>query len=101
VCDAIRSEIIRGLQDNQATADVEIRIKVALVSERPSTQFGAPSTVRTYSTDLAGSSRGTPITMPTARVFGFDALFGRATLQENARQIASAAVEAVRAAKGK
>ena len=94
----IRAEIIRAFQDSQVT-DVEITVKVALVSERPSTQFGTPSTVRTVSVDLAGSSRGAAITMPTPRVFGFDALFGRTTLQENARQIAAAAADAVRAAR--
>jgi serine/threonine protein kinase len=95
VCGVIHAEIVRALQD-QVTADVEIAVKVAQVSERPSSQFGTPSTVRTYSVDLSGSSRGAVIAMPMPRVFGFDALFGRATLQENARQIASATLEAVR-----
>ena len=81
--------------------DIEVIVKVALVSERPSTQFGTPSTVRTYSVDVTANSRGTAIAMPTPRVFGFDALFGRAVLLENARQIAAGAVEAVRAFKGK
>jgi hypothetical protein len=81
--------------------DIEILVKVALVSERPSTQFGAPSTVRTYSVDVTANSRGTAIAMPTPRVFGFDALFGRPSLQDNARQIAAGAVEAVRAFKSK
>jgi hypothetical protein len=41
--------------------------------------------------------------MPEPRIFGFDALFGRARLQENARLIAAGTVEAVRTftAKGK
>ena len=74
-----------------------VTVNVALVSERPSTQFGTPSTIRTYSVELIGNSRGTALVMPERRVFGFDALFGRATLQESARQIASGTVEAVRA----
>jgi len=93
----LRSEIVQALQNNQVTVDVEIAVKVAVVSERPSTQFGAPSTIRTISVDLTGRSRGAALVMPPSRVFAFDALFGRATLQENARQLASGTVEAVRA----
>src|SRR5262249_18388177 len=99
-CGVIRTEIARALQENQMTADVEIAVKVALVSERPSTQFGAPSTIRTYSVDLSGTLRGAALTMPPPRVFGFDALFGRRTLEQNARQLASATIDAVQA-KGK
>src|SRR4030095_15670448 len=101
---AIRSEIARAFQadafsviGSQAIGDIALTVNVALVSERPSTQFGTPSAIRTYSVDLIGNSRGTALVMPERRVFGFDALFGRPTLQENARQIASAAIEAVRA----
>ena len=97
VCGVLRSEIVQALQNNQVTVDVEIAVKVAVVSERPSTQFGAPSTIRTISVDLTGRSRGAALVMPPSRVFAFDALFGRATLQENARQLASGTVEAVRA----
>ena len=97
VCGVIRSEIVQALQNDQVTVDVEIAVKVAVVSERPSTQFGTPSTVRTISVDLTGSSRGAALAMPPSRVFAFDALFGRSTLQENARQLASGTVEAVRA----
>jgi hypothetical protein len=106
----IRSELERALQadafavvGDRATADVDVTVNVALVSESSSTQFGAPSIVRTFSVDLIGRSQGTALVMPPRRIVAFDALFGRGTLQENARQIAAGAVEAVRAftAKGK
>jgi len=88
---------------DRATADIDVTVNVALVSESPSTQFGAPSITRTFSVELLGRSQGTALAMPPRRIVGFDALFGRTTLQENARQIAAGAVEAVRAftAKGK
>jgi serine/threonine-protein kinase len=110
VCGEIRSELVRALQadafpvvGNQAAADIEVTVNVALVSETPSTQFGTPITTRTYSVELTGSSRSTALVMPEPRIFGFDALFGRARLQENARLIAAGTVEAVRTftAKGK
>jgi hypothetical protein len=109
VCGEIRSELVRALQaefpvvGNQAAADIEVTVNVALVSETPSTQFGTPIITRTYSVELTGSSRSTALVMPEPRIFGFDALFGRARLQENARLIAAGTVEAVRTftAKGK
>jgi len=110
VCAVIRLELVRSLQadafpviDNQGTADIKVTVNVALVSERPSTQFGTPIVTRTYSVELTGSSRTTALVMPEPRIFGFDALFGRPTLQENARLIAVGAVESLRAftAKGK
>ena len=110
VCDAMRSELLRALQADafsvsatQATADIVVAVNVVPLSESPSTQFGTPSIVRTYSVELSGNSHGKPLVMPAKRVFGFDAVFGRPVLQENARQIASGTVEAVRAftAKGK
>jgi serine/threonine-protein kinase len=107
VCEAIRAEIVRGLQaeawsvGNPATAETAVTIKVALVSQTSSIQFGTPSMTRTYAVDLAGTSRGTALSMPATRVFAFDALFGRAVLQENARQLASGAVDAVRASAAK
>jgi len=94
-CDVIRSEIVRALQDNNVTADIEIGVKVAQTFVRPSTRFGAPSIIRTYSVELTGASRGTAVAMPATRPFDFDAL-DRPTLQDHARQLASATVEAVR-----
>jgi serine/threonine protein kinase len=101
-CDVIRSEIVRALRDNQVTGDIEIAVKVAQTLVRPSTRFGAPSIVRTYSVELAGMSRGAAVAMPEKRSFEFDAL-DRSALQDHARQLASATVEAVRAfaAKGR
>jgi hypothetical protein len=82
---------------NPSGADIEITVNVALVSETPSTQFGTPIVTRTYSVQLTGRSRSTALVMPAPRIFGFEALFGRARLQENARLIAAGAAEAVRA----
>ena len=100
----MRSEIARGLQaaafsvaNSQTTAETVVAVKVALVSQSSSVQFGTPSLTRTYAVELSGSSRCTALVMPATRVFEFDALFGRAALQENVRQLASGAVEAVRA----
>src|SRR5687767_13215830 len=110
VCAVIRLELVRSLQadafpviDNQGTPEIKVTVNVALVSERLSTQFGTPIVTRTYSVELTGSSRTTALVMPEPRIFGFDALFGRPTLQENARLIAVGAVESLRAftAKGK
>jgi len=95
-CEAIRSEIVRAFQDNRVTADVEIGVKVAQTFERPSTRFGIPSSIRTYSVEMTGTSRGTALAMPATRSFEFDVLDRRA-LQDYARQLASATVEAVRA----
>ena len=103
VCTAIRTELVRALQaeaipvvGNQFAPDIEATINVTLVSERPTTQLGTPSMIRTYSVELTGRSRSAAVVMADTRVFGFDALFGRPVLQENARQIAAGAVEAVR-----
>jgi len=84
-------------------ADIEVTVNVALVSERSATQFGTPTIIRTFSVQLSGRSRSAALVMAEARIFEFDALFGRPALQENARLIAAGAVEAVRAftAKGK
>jgi hypothetical protein len=106
----MRSELLRALQADafsvaasQATADIVVAANVVPLSQSPSTQFGTPSITWTYSVELTGNSHGTALVMPAKRVFSFDAVFGRAVLQENARQIASGTVEAVRAftAKGK
>jgi serine/threonine-protein kinase len=103
VCDTIRSEIVQALQrdriavvGNQAAATVALTVNVALVSETPSSQFGTPIITRTYSVDLTGVSRGTALAMPAPRVFGFDNVFGRPRLQDNARLIAASAVESMR-----
>ena len=100
----IRSEIVRALQadafpviGNQVPADVQVTVNVVLVSETSSTGFGTPITTRTFSVELIGSSRTTALVMPAPRVFGFDPLFGRPTLQENARVLAAGTVETVRA----
>ena len=103
VCAAIWSELVPALHadafpvvGNQVAADIEVAVHVALVSETPSTQFGTPIIIRTYWVELTGSSRSTALVMPEPRIFGFDALFGRTRLQENARLIAAGAVEAMR-----
>ena len=100
----IRSELVQALHAdgipvvaNQVPADIEVTVNIALVSERSSTQFGTPIITRTYSVGLTGRSRSAALVMADARVFGFDNVFGRPTLQENARLIAVGAVEAVRA----
>jgi len=96
----IRSEILQALQSSQLSADVDIAANVMLLLERPSTRFGAPSSVRTYSVELTGNSRGAALALPPKHSFEFDSL-DRSALQAHARQLASATVEAVRAAKGK
>src|SRR4030095_9425358 len=82
---------------NQAPTDIQVTINVALVSETSSTRFGTPITTPTSSVELTGNSRSRALVMPAPHIFGFDALFGRATLQENARQLAAGTVESVRA----
>jgi hypothetical protein len=98
----IRTEITRALYENQLTDGVEIAIKVAIIGERISTQFGTPSPVRTYSVELRGRSRGGDIMMLPNSPFEWDPLSGRRPLEQHARQVASNAVDAVRAsAKGR
>jgi len=100
VCDAIRSETVRALEENQLSADTEVTVRVTLAFERPTTRLGVPSFARTYSVEMSGTSRGTAVAMPGKRTIEFDAL-DRRTLQDHARQLASAMVDAVRAAKGR
>jgi serine/threonine-protein kinase len=104
VCTAIRAELTRSLQreslpvvTTRERADVELTATVELVSETSSNDFGTPLTTRTYSVDLSGESHGTAVPSPPGRTFSFDPRVGNARLQENARLIASDAVDAVRA----
>jgi hypothetical protein len=103
VCGALQTELVRALATDgvpivsiQEAAAVQIAATVGLVSEARATQFGAPTTVRTYSVELTARSSGRPVRMPPPHVFEFEPLFGRARLQENARAIATGAAEAVR-----
>ena len=100
VCEAIRSETVRALEENQLSTDIEITVRVTLAFERPTTRLGVPSFARTYSVEMTGTSRGTALAMPGKRAIEFDAL-DRRTLQDHARQLASATVDAVRAARGR
>jgi serine/threonine protein kinase len=104
VCVVLGAEMVRALQADgfpvvaaEFAADLEIRTTVTLVSEAPSVQFGTPVTLRTYSIELTGNSRSQAVVMPSPRIFQFDPVFSRATLQENVRIIAVGAVDAVRA----
>jgi serine/threonine-protein kinase len=103
VCGAIRSEIVQALQSNQVASDIEITVKVTQVSQTQTTsQLGTPSIVQTYSVEVTGASRGAAVAMPARRIITFDTVFGRATLQKNAQQLAAETLEAVRAfTKGK
>jgi hypothetical protein len=104
VCSAIRAEMARAFQRagitmaaNRASADAAVTAAVTLVSETPSADFGTPMLTRTYSVELIGSARGAALATPEPRRFSFDARFGGARLDENARLIAADAVESVRA----
>jgi serine/threonine-protein kinase len=103
ICAPIRAEIVSALRTSDlpvvrdpGLAEVELTATVSVVGEVGSLDFGTPIVTRTYSVAVIGESKGVELVMPPARNFSFDARFGGARLQENARVIAAGAVEAVR-----
>jgi hypothetical protein len=100
VCAAVHLELARAMQAaglpvaaSQTGSHIQVAATVVLVSETP--QFGSPVMMRTYSISLAGTSSLGPLRMPAPRIFEFDSVYGRGLLQQNARLIATSAVEAV------
>ena len=84
------------LASTPARADVIVAVEVALVEQRIQQSFGTTFAPRTYSVDVHGESHGLVVSMPPPRTFSFDAQVGRERANENARLIASDAVDAVR-----
>jgi len=83
---------------NPERAAIIVTANAGVVQERITHDFGTPMATRTYSVDLSGETReGDAVPMPPARNFSFDAQFGAARLEENARVIADDVVEKVRA----
>ncbi len=78
-------------------ADVTLAVVVQVVNEQANRSFGTTFVTRTYSADVEGESRGTAVPMPSGRTFSFDATVGRERANENARLLASDAIEKVRA----
>ncbi len=104
VCSALRAEMTRAFQRDgltvtrdAAAADIQVAALVVLVSETTSAPFGTPMVTRTYSVELDGDARGTPLAVPDPRRFSFDPRVGSERLAENARLIAADAAQAVRA----
>ena len=103
ICSAVRNEIVTALRRSNLpvasspdSAEVELAATVGILGETVSLDFGTPMITTTYSVALLGESHGIDVPMPPDRTFSFDARFGAARLQENARLIAAGAAEAVR-----
>ncbi len=74
-----------------------LSVTVEIVEERQTQSFGTTFVTRSYSADVEGESKGSVVPMPSGRTFSFDANVGRERAAENARLLASDAVDKVRA----
>lgn len=95
---ALEAQSITAVQD-PARADILIEARVDLVSQRVEQMFGTVFVTRTYSVELSGESRRTSqsVPMPAATSFSFDDRVGQDRLSGQARLIATAAAEKIRA----
>ncbi len=85
------------LASSAGRADVVLSVTVEIVEERQTQSFGTTFVTRSYSADVEGESKGSVVPMPSGRTFSFDANVGRERAAENARLLASDAVDKVRA----
>lgn len=85
------------LASSAGRADVVLSVAVEVVEERQTQSFGTMFVTRSYSAEVEGESKGSVVPMPGGRTFSFDANVGRERANENARLLASDAVDKVRA----
>jgi hypothetical protein len=103
ICSPVRSAIADALGKDhmqlvsgRSRADVTLAVDVEVVEQRVQQSFGTTFAPRTYSVDVSGESHGFVVSMKPGRTFSFDAQVGRQRANENARLIASDAVDSVR-----
>lgn len=102
ICAPMRSAFADSLARDRMSAagrgraDVEVEVRVEVPEERVTQNFGTTFVTRTYSVELVGQAGGGAIAMPPGRTFSFDAQVGRERANENARVLATDAVERIR-----
>lgn len=84
------------LAGSAGRADVVLSVGVEILDERATQSFGTTFVTRSYSAQVEGESKGNAVPMPAGRTFSFDATVGRERAAENARMLASDAVDKVR-----
>lgn len=84
------------LAGSSARADVVLSVGVEILEERATRNFGTTFVTRSYSAQVEADARGTSVPMPEGRTFSFDATVGRERAAENARVLASDAIDKVR-----
>jgi len=106
VCVAIQSALDRELErasmpsvSDEATAEIFVDALVAEGTPVVQESFGTTFVIQPYTVSVAGSARraNERVPMPEPRSFSLDQRVGQARLAEQARVIATAVVERVRA----
>lgn len=95
---ALEAQSIVAVQD-PARADIVVEAHADIVSERNEQMFGTAFVTRTYSVELLGEARRTSqvVPMPAVAGFSFDDRVGQEKLAGQARVIATATAEKIRA----